>query len=91
VVGGQGILELEDFRAEVLAPIYLNLLFFFRVVCMNKNNKLTVKKRNSHEEDFRAVITGYPLSSVTLKAGGGNFVRKRPTVTFVVFKFPRNV
>ena len=34
--------------------------------------------------------TGYPLSGVTLKANGANFVRKWPTITIEieVSKFP---
>ena len=35
--------------------------------------------------------TGYPPPSVTLKARGCNFVRKRPTITFEVSEIPQNV
>ena len=46
---------------------------------------------HSAQQTHITQYTGFPLSSLTLKARGCNFVKKRPTITFQVSKFPQNV
>ena len=69
-----------------------------RITQTHTSNTLGTHVRNTHHQTccvtpHRRSLggTGFPLLSVTLKARGCNFVRKRPTTTFQVSKFPQNV